>query len=198
MDNNKENETGTVSTKRQRFMDDDSSSTTNQITIISKTLEARLESKALKEELEKLKIEYGSSEIINRERQLYEAELNEVNSKVIQTYRLNYGVVLAFSGNRQNNYKGIELLSEQLDLSPLYTSDCLLYMAIAKYNLGEYRDGRILCEDLLKREPTRVSASNLYELIRAKVKEDGRAGLGLVFSVIVFAAIFSKFFITRS
>ena len=194
----KSNETSSV--KRPRFMDENNpkNGTTNQLVVISQTLENRLENKNLKEELEKLKLEFGCVDVVNRERQLFEAELNEINSKVIQTYRLNYGVVLAFSGDRQNNYRGIQLLSEQLDLSPLYASECLLYMAIAKYNLGEYRDARMLCEDLLKREPTRTSASNLYELIRTKVKEDGRAGLGLIVSVIVFAAIFSKLFITRN
>jgi hypothetical protein len=119
------------------------------------------------------------------------AEQDLVNSKALPGLTLSLGIFCALSRRREDNVTAVGLLQDLIDdaVSASLTGDCLLWTAVAKLHLGEYRDARLFCERLALRDPERKGAVELHGAIRRKVRNDGMAGLAVVSAVMVLVTI---------
>lgn len=142
-----------------------------------------------KRRLEELRDAEGTDALVESSKRTYEAAMNAVDSNALKSASMAYGTHLALSRKRNNNQTAVHVLEELQESFPEVTGDCMLFRAVAKFHLGEYRDARLLCEGLLRREPERVAPSRLHALIQKRVKEDGISGLTVVVGVTLAAAL---------
>ena len=75
-------------------------------------------------------------------------------------------------------------------------SECLRWSAVARMRLGEFREARLACEELMRRDPDDATARALHAEIRAKVRSDGVRGMVVVVLVAVGAAVLGSAFRT--
>ena len=89
------------------------------------------------------------------------------------------GWMLCRSAQRNEVRQGLCLLADMIDegFSP---RDCLYYIAIAHFRLGEYRLARYSAERLLKADATSVQAHELHRMITERVNNHGVAGLWII------------------
>ncbi|TYZ63285.1 hypothetical protein PybrP1_009074 [[Pythium] brassicae (nom. inval.)] len=98
--------------------------------------------------------------------------------------KLRYAIALAKSKKRDDKYRGIGLLDDLLDES-YSPRECLYWIALTYYGLGEYRASRSHCERLIRMDPGHTKALALRECIREVTSQDGIVGVGLVGAVVV-------------
>ena len=140
-------------------------------------------------------------DVLEDVREDIESEQCVPDSELLSELRLDLGRLLALSKRSPRNLRAAVSALEELVLdavSAKYTGECLLYIAIAYYGLGEYRAARLQCERKLKREPDDAVALALHGLIRRDVTRKGLHGLSLVLGVSILTATLSRAFLTPS
>jgi len=93
------------------------------------------------------------------------------------------------SNVRADQHLGVMLLSEIFRTSPERRRECLYYLALGNYKLGNYGEARRYNDLLLQREPTNLQASNLGTLIDDKVAKEGLMGVAIISGVAVAAGV---------
>ena len=89
----------------------------------------------------------------------------------------------------------MRLLSEIFRASPDRRRECLYYLALGNYKLGNYSEARRYNDLLLDLEPANLQAGSLRQLIDDKVQREGLMGVAIVGGVVVAAmAAGSMFF----
>lgn len=83
----------------------------------------------------------------------------------------------------------MRLLSEIYRNAPERRRECLYYLALGNYKLGNYADARRYNELLLGLEPQNLQASSLKGLIDDKVNKEGLMGAAIVGGLAVAAGI---------
>jgi len=106
----------------------------------------------------------------------------------VQT-KFNYAWGLVKSNKRPDQQLGVMLLSEIFRTSPERRRECLYYLALGNYKLGNYADARRYNDLLLDREPTNMQAVDLRTLIDDKVAKEGLMGLAIITGVTVAAGV---------
>ena len=96
---------------------------------------------------------------------------------------------LVKSSTRHEQHLGVMLLSEIFRTSPERRRECLYYLALGNYKLGNYGDARKYNDLLLDKEPGNLQATNLQALIDDKVAKEGLMGVAIVSGVAVVAGI---------
>jgi fission 1 protein len=96
---------------------------------------------------------------------------------------------LVKSSTRHEQHLGVMLLSEIFRTSPERRRECLYYLALGNYKLGNYGDARKYNDLLLDKEPGNLQATNLRSLIDDKVAKEGLMGVAIVSGVAVVAGI---------
>jgi len=81
------------------------------------------------------------------------------------------------------------LLSEIFRTSPERRRECLYYLALGNYKLGNFGDARKYNDLLLDREPGNLQAANLRALIDDKVAKEGLMGVAIISGVAVAAGV---------
>lgn len=81
------------------------------------------------------------------------------------------------------------LLSEIFKTSPERRRECLYYLALGNFKLGNYGDARRYNQLLLEKEPDNLQASNLQTLINDKVAREGVMGVAIVSGLAVAAGV---------
>ncbi|MCJ1278374.1 mitochondrial membrane protein [Puttea exsequens] len=105
----------------------------------------------------------------------------------IQT-KFNYAWGLIKSSTRTDQQEGVRLLSEIFRNSPGRRRECLYYLALGNYKLGNYAEARRYNDQLLSHEPGNLQAESLSKLIDDKVAKDGLMGAAILGGVAVAAA----------
>lgn len=100
---------------------------------------------------------------------------------------------LVKSNNRNDQQLGVRLLSEIFRLSPERRRECLYYLALGNYKLGNYADARRYNDLLLDREPANLQATNLRQLIDDKVAKEGLMGVAILSGVGIAAGVVGAF-----
>ncbi|KAJ1835035.1 mitochondrial membrane protein [Coemansia sp. RSA 2706] len=126
-------------------------------------------------------------------RRQYERELPQAR---VQT-KFNYAWGLIKSTSKREQQKGVGLMHEIYNENAERKRECLYYLAIGYYKMGEYANARVHVEQLLALEPGNAQAQSLRELIDERVSRDGLIGLAVTGGAValvgvVAAAIFSK------
>lgn len=93
------------------------------------------------------------------------------------------------SSSRTDQQEGVRLLSEIFRNSRERRRECLYYLALGNYKLGNYAEARRYNELLLELEPANLQAGSLKGLIDEKVAKEGMVGAAIVGGVVVAAGV---------
>lgn len=83
----------------------------------------------------------------------------------------------------------MRLLSEIFRNSRERRRECLYYLALGNYKLGNYAEARRYNELLLELEPANLQAGSLKGLIDEKVAKEGLVGAAIVGGLVVAAGV---------
>ncbi|KIV89155.1 mitochondria fission 1 protein [Exophiala mesophila] len=106
----------------------------------------------------------------------------------VQT-KFNYAWGLIKSNQRSEQQLGVQLLSDIFKTTPERRRECLYYLALGNYKLGNYAEARRYNELLMEKEPGNLQASSLQQLIDDKVSREGLMGVAIVGGAAVVAGI---------
>ncbi|KAH8167078.1 mitochondria fission 1 protein [Xylaria telfairii] len=118
-------------------------------------------------------------------RSQYEKEGDMVG---VQT-KFNYAWGLVKSNSRNNQQTGVRLLSEIFRVAPERRRECLYYLALGNYKLGNYGEARRYNDLLLEKEPANLQAADLRRLIDDKVTREGLMGVAIISGVAIAAGV---------
>lgn len=93
------------------------------------------------------------------------------------------------SSTRNEQQQGVQLLSEIFRSSPDRRRECLYYLALGHYKLGNYGEARRYNDLLMDLEPNNLQASSLRQLIDEKVQREGLVGVAIVGGLAVAAGV---------
>lgn len=93
------------------------------------------------------------------------------------------------SSLRSEQQEGVRLLSEIFRDAPERRRECLYYLALGNYKLGNYGEARRYNEGLLEHEPENLQAASLRQLIDDKVAKEGLMGIAIVGGVALAAGV---------
>ncbi|CAH0001350.1 hypothetical protein V2G26_000952 [Clonostachys chloroleuca] len=115
----------------------------------------------------------------------------------VQT-KFNYAWGLVKSNNRNDQQLGVRLLSDIFRLSPERRRECLYYLALGNYKLGNYAEARRYNELLVEKEPANLQAGNLRQLIDDKVAKEGLMGVAILSGVGIAAGVVGAFILRNA
>jgi len=107
----------------------------------------------------------------------YEKEVAAIHVTV-QT-KFNYAWGLVKSPRREDQAHGVKLLQELYRAEPSRRRECLYYLALGQYKMGNYEEAKKFNSLLLDKEPNNLQAQSLSELIDKKMTQEGYIGLAL-------------------
>jgi len=110
-------------------------------------------------------------------RQQYNIEL-EKSHITVQT-KFNYAWGLVKSPQREHQVEGVKLLQEIYRAEPGRRRECLYYLALGHYKMGNFDDARKFNELLVEKEPGNLQAQSLRELIDRAVSREGYIGMAI-------------------
>lgn len=96
---------------------------------------------------------------------------------------------LVKSNRRDDQQLGVMLLSEIFRTSPERRRECLFYLALGNFKLGNYAEARRYNDLLLQKEPANMQANDLSALIDDKVAKEGLMGVAIVSGLAVAAGV---------
>lgn len=102
------------------------------------------------------------------------------------------------SNSRGEQQEGVRLLSEIFRNSRERRRECLYYLALGNYKLGNYAEARRYNELLLELEPANLQAGSLKDLIDDKVTKEGLMGAAVVGGIAVAAGLVGTFLLKGS
>ncbi|KAF2207803.1 Mitochondrial fission 1 protein [Cercospora zeina] len=118
-------------------------------------------------------------------RSQYEKEGEYVS---LQT-KFNYAWGLIKSNSRPEQQEGVRLLSEIFRASPDRRRECLYYLALGNYKLGNYAEAKRYNDSLLEIEPGNLQSQSLSQLIEDRVNKEGLVGVAIVGGLAVAAGV---------
>jgi len=102
--------------------------------------------------------------------------------------KFNFAWGLIKSTTREDQQEGVRLLSDIFRQSPDRRRECLYYLALGNYKLGNYAEARRYNDNLLEIESGNLQAQSLRQLIDDKVNKEGMMGVAIVGGIAVAAA----------
>ncbi|KAF8426912.1 putative mitochondrial fission protein Tbfis1p [Tirmania nivea] len=118
-------------------------------------------------------------------RKQYEGEGQYVG---VQT-KFNYAWGLIKSDKRAEQQLGVRLLTDIFKDYPERRRECVYYLALGHYRLGNYAEARQYNEILLGKEPGNLQSQSLRGLIDDKVAREGLLGVAIIGGVAMVATI---------
>ncbi|KAI9371292.1 mitochondria fission 1 protein [Aspergillus egyptiacus] len=106
----------------------------------------------------------------------------------VQT-KFNYAWGLIKSNSRHEQQEGVRLLSEIFRAAPERRRECLYYLALGNYKLGNYGEARRYNDLLIDKEPGNLQAASLRTLIDDKVSREGLMGIAIVGGLALAAGV---------
>ena len=93
------------------------------------------------------------------------------------------------SDARPLQQEGVRLLSEIYRAAPERRRECLYYLALGHFKLGNYAEARRYNDSLLNIEPGNLQADSLRGLIDDKVAREGLVGVAIVSGIAIAAGV---------
>ncbi|KAF2860466.1 mitochondrial fission 1 protein [Piedraia hortae CBS 480.64] len=103
--------------------------------------------------------------------------------------RFNYAWGLIKSSTTAEQQEGVRLLTQIFHSSPDRRRECLYYLALGNYKLGNYAEARRYNDSLMEIEPANMQARSLKQLIEDKVAREGMMGMAIVGGLAAAAAV---------
>ncbi|GAW14341.1 hypothetical protein EKO27_g461 [Xylaria grammica] len=123
------------------------------------------------------------------ELQVLRAQYEKEGDMVGVQTKFNYAWGLVKSNSRNNQQTGVRLLSEIFRVAPERRRECLYYLALGNYKLGNYGEARRYNDLLLEKEPANLQAADLRRLIDDKVTKEGLVGVAIISGVAIAAGV---------
>ncbi|RYP79608.1 hypothetical protein DL769_002847 [Monosporascus sp. CRB-8-3] len=123
------------------------------------------------------------------ELQVLRAQYEKEGEMVGVQTKFNYAWGLVKSNSRNDQQEGVRLLSDIFRASPERRRECLYYLALGNYKLGNYAEARRYNDLLLDKEPANLQAADLRRLIDDKVAKEGLMGVAIISGVAVAAGV---------
>ncbi|KII87210.1 hypothetical protein PLICRDRAFT_176988 [Plicaturopsis crispa FD-325 SS-3] len=96
----------------------------------------------------------------------------------IQT-KFNYAWGLVKSPRREHQVEGVRILQEIYRAEPNRRRECLYYLALGHYKMGNFEEAKKFNGLLIEKEPTNMQAQSLSSLIDSGVQREGYIGMAL-------------------
>ncbi|KAI9796016.1 MAG: mitochondrial membrane protein [Candelina submexicana] len=93
------------------------------------------------------------------------------------------------SDARGEQQEGVRLLTQIFGNSPERRRECLYYLALGNYKLGNYAEARRYNDLLIDHEPGNLQAGSLRTLIDDRVAKEGMMGVAIISGVAVAAGV---------
>ncbi|KAF9986152.1 mitochondrial membrane protein [Modicella reniformis] len=103
--------------------------------------------------------------------------------------RFNYAWGLIKSKNRRDQTQGVLLFTDIYREVPDRRRECLFYLALGHFKLGNYNDARKFNESLLEFEPHNSQARALRQDIEDRVANEGYIGMAIVGAVFAVGTV---------
>ncbi|CCH44349.1 Mitochondria fission 1 protein [Wickerhamomyces ciferrii] len=126
-----------------------------------------------------------------RQQVLSEGELVSVQS------RFNYAWGLIKSNKVDDQRLGVKILTDVFKDSPQRRRECLYYLSIGTYKLGDYADARRYSDALVQHEPDNQQAQALQKMIEDQISKDGLIGIALISGVVAAGATALSLFLRK-
>ncbi|KAM0810850.1 putative Mitochondria fission 1 protein [Seiridium cardinale] len=123
------------------------------------------------------------------ELQVLRAQYEKEGEMVGVQTKFNYAWGLVKSDSRNDQQTGVRLLSEIFRVSPERRRECLYYLGLGNYKLGNYGEARRYNDLLLDKEPMNMQAADLRRLIDDKVAKEGLMGVAIISGVAIAAGV---------
>ncbi|KAH6659647.1 mitochondria fission 1 protein [Truncatella angustata] len=123
------------------------------------------------------------------ELQVLRAQYEKEGDMVGVQTKFNYAWGLVKSDSRNDQQTGVRLLSEIFRVSPERRRECLYYLALGNYKLGNYGEARRYNDLLLDKEPMNMQSADLRRLIDDKVAKEGLMGVAIISGVAIAAGV---------
>ncbi|KAH7890764.1 hypothetical protein F5I97DRAFT_79462 [Phlebopus sp. FC_14] len=107
----------------------------------------------------------------------YQKELAQ--SHVTVQTKFNYAWGLVKSSVRDHQVEGVRLLQDIYRSEPARRRECLYYLALGYYKMGNFADAKSFNDLLLEKEPSNLQAQSLASLIEQGVTREGYVGMAL-------------------
>jgi fission 1 protein len=105
---------------------------------------------------------------------------------------------LVKSNNRNDQQLGVRLLSDIFRVSPERRRECLYYLALGNYKLGNYGEARRYNDLLIDKEPANLQATDLRQLIDDKVAKEGLLGVAIISGIGIAAGVVGAFLLRNA
>ncbi|EGN96596.1 hypothetical protein SERLA73DRAFT_154104 [Serpula lacrymans var. lacrymans S7.3] len=126
----------------------------------------------------------------------YQKEL--VQSHVTIQTQFNYAWGLVKSPLRDHQVEGVRLLQEIYRAEPTRRRECLYYLALGHYKMGNFDEAKKFNGLLIEKEPTNLQAQSLGSLIDKDVARDGYIGMALAGGIAALGTLLVAGFIRRA
>ncbi|EXJ79553.1 mitochondria fission 1 protein [Capronia epimyces CBS 606.96] len=123
------------------------------------------------------------------ELQVLRAQYEKEGDYVSVQTKFNYAWGLIKSNQRGDQQLGVQLLSDIFKTTPERRRECLYYLALGNYKLGNYAEARRYNDLLIEKEPGNLQAASLRQLIDDKVSREGLMGVAILGGAAVVAGI---------
>ncbi|KIY52943.1 mitochondrial fission 1 protein [Fistulina hepatica ATCC 64428] len=107
----------------------------------------------------------------------YQKELAQ-GHVTVQT-KFNYAWGLVKSPIRDHQVEGVRLLQEIYRAEPTRRRECLYYLALGHYKMGNFEEAKKFNQLLIDKEPSNMQALSLGQLIDKGVTREGYIGMAL-------------------
>jgi len=93
--------------------------------------------------------------------------------------KFNYAWGLVKSPQREQQQRSVKILQDIYRSEPTRRRECLYYLALGYYKIGDYENARKFNHLLIDKEPSNLQAQSLAALIDKAVTRDGYIGMAL-------------------
>ncbi|KAF8464549.1 hypothetical protein DFH94DRAFT_796306 [Russula ochroleuca] len=122
----------------------------------------------------KVSLSYDELQVLRTQ---YEKEVAQTH--VTTQTKFNYAWGLVKSPVREHQVEGVQLLADIYRSEPTRRRECLYYLALGHYKMGNYDEAKSFNSRLLEREPANLQAQSLDILIDQAVKREGYIGMAI-------------------
>lgn len=102
--------------------------------------------------------------------------------------QFNYSWGLIKSNDPNDQKLGIKTLTDLYKSSPQRRRECLYYLALGCFKIGDYSNSRRYIDSLITHEPHNDQFLKLQKIIQDKIATDGLVGIALVSGIVAAGA----------
>lgn len=108
-------------------------------------------------------------------------------SKANPQTKFNYAWGLVRSNLHADQQLGVQMLHEIYRENPGRRRECIYYLVLGEYKLGNYTKAKRYNETLLNMEPNNKQAVSMKALINERIERDGLIGMAIAGGVVAVA-----------